>query len=257
MESTNYNLQNSIQSLVSGDLDAEEKKRLVEQARNNPEVADELAFGQSLALALRHRDTVAVSAMLSAIIAEEGFPPPAPTGTSGWAKWGGWVAGASILIVSLLGLYTWADRSGYFASEAQKLSRQHLQHLENVFFIGNTPQSPVLLQQGMAAYDAKRYPEAAALLGQYLDTRPDNAARVYLGVSLLLSGQSDRATGALADAAQSEEPPIREAAQWHLALAYLENDQPEAAQSLLETIPTDGIYADQARALLEKIRQND
>jgi Tfp pilus assembly protein PilF len=168
-------------------------------------------------------------------------------------KWQTWTGIAALSLALLTGAYFLAENQGFFLSESQKLSRATVQKLENVLFLPNTGNDLADLQSGMAAYDAGNYTAAARSLEAYVSRRGDNAARVYLGVSRLLSGQAEAAVAPLADAAQSPEPPVREAALWYLALAYLENDNPRAARQALEMMPDGGIYHERAKALLEKI----
>lgn len=253
MENTNYTLQENIQSLVNGELDDATRRALLEQTQADPQVADELGFSQSLTQALRHRELVAASAVLNAVIAEEGFPPPVPPNAASGGKWRVWASVVAITILSLTGGYFWAENAGLFDSRTQKIAHTALQPLDNVVFLPNNSQSLTDFQAGMAAYDAGRYDEAARLLDVYVSQNPDNAARLYLGVARLMLGQPKEAILPLADAAQSPEPPIQEAALWYLALAYLENDNPLAAQQALEMIPAGGIYSEQAKELLEKM----
>lgn len=257
MENTNDTLQENIQALVNGELDEKARRVLLEQAQTDPQVADELGFSQSLAQALRHRELVAASAVLSAVIAEEGFPPPAPPAAGTGGKWWVWASVAAITLLSLTGGYFLAASAGLFASQTQKIARAALQPLENVLFLPNDGQALADLQTGMAAYEAEQYAEAARLLDVYVNRNSDNAARVYLGVARLMAGQSKEAVPPLADAAQSPEPPIQETALWYLALAYLENDNARAAVQALESIPPNGIYGSQAQELLGKVSSSE
>lgn len=255
MENTNDPLQKNIQALVNGELDENARNALLKQAQADPQVADELGFSQSLALALRHRELVAASSVLNAIITEEGFPPPgSPATVTGGRKWWVWASAAVLIMFTLVGGYFWAESAGLFASQPQKISRDALQPLENVLFMPNSGQALPDLQKGMAAYEAAHYNEAAQLLEKYVHRNPDNAARVYLGISRLMAGQSKEAIQPLAEAAQSPVPPIQETALWYLALAYLENNNAHAAVQALESIPPDGLYGFQAQDLLKKIK---
>lgn len=253
MENINDPLQENIQSLINGELNPTARQALLAQAKAEPAVADELAFSQSLARALRFRETLATSAILSAVIAEEGFPPPPSPAATGGRKWWTWLGGATLLILFCTGAYFMAENAGFFSSESQKLSRANVQALENVLFLPNDGQGLRELQAGMAAYDARQYAEATRSLELYISRRPDHAARVYLGVARILSGRAADAIAPLSLAAQSQEPPIRESALWYLALAYLENNRPDEARQTLQSIPADGIYSVQAQELLKKL----
>lgn len=254
MENKNYTLQENIQALINGELDEEARHVLLEQAQADPQVADELGFSQSLARALHNRELVAASAIWSIVITEEGFPPPTPSTVVSGGKWWAWASATVLILLSFVGGYFWAENAGLFASKTQKEARAALQPLENVLFLPNNGQALADLQTGMAAYEAGRYDEAARLLNVYVRRNSDNTARVYLGVARLMSNQSKEAIPPLADAVQSPEPPIQEAALWYLALAYLENDNARAAVQALKSIPPDGIYGVHAREMLEKLK---
>jgi TolA-binding protein len=252
MENTNYPLQEKIQSFVSGDLDEAARRALLDQSGNDAATADELAFSQSLARALRHREMATAAAVLSSVIAAEGFPPP-PT-PSVWAKWGGWAIGTAFVLALLTAGYFWAESRDMFLSEHQKRSKSALEPLENVLFLPNEGEGLADLQSGMKAYDAGRYRDAARALTAYVAQRPDPSANVYLGVSHLLSGKTERAITPLTEAAKSPEPPVQEAALWYLALAYLADNQPDAARKTLEGIPPDSVFGEKAQTLLTDLK---
>ncbi|MBK9337886.1 MAG: hypothetical protein IPM98_15605 [Lewinellaceae bacterium] len=252
MENTNQSLQEKIQAFVADELDGSARQALLEQAQATPEIADEIAFSQSLARMLRHPDATAASVAIAGVIAEEGFPPPPPTFSffkTGWK----WLGAAAVCLILAGGGYLVAERFGMPATPTQKLSRTTLEPLENVFFLpadnGQLPE----LQRAMTAYDAHHYSDAAPAFEAYLAKRPDSAVRLYLGVSRLLSGQADKAIQTLSVAALSNEPPIREAAHWYLALAYLEKNNPSAARRTLLEIPPDGIFGARAKSLLNTL----
>ena len=71
-----------------------------------------------------------------------------------------------------------------------------------------------------------------------------------------MAHNSAEALAPLALAAQSSEPPVREAALWYLALAQLQQDKPQAARQSLLALPPDGIYSAEAAALLPLIPNN-
>jgi hypothetical protein len=86
MEQINYILQIQIQAFVNGELQANRRAGLLAQAAEDSTIAEELAFSKSLANALKNRELAAASAILSGVIAEEGFPPPpAPTLPAPWS----------------------------------------------------------------------------------------------------------------------------------------------------------------------------
>jgi hypothetical protein len=250
MENTNYPLQEKIQSFVNGEAEAADRQALLQAAAADPETADELAFSRSLNRALQHRELLAAKASLGAIMDQEGFPPPSSAGGGSWWRWGS----AVVLVLSLaLGSYFWAVSSDARTSASSQLAQQRMQALENVLYVPQNNQSSPQLEAGMRAYDAKQYPEAARLLEQYTRSNPDNTARLYQGIAALLAQQSKEALAPLALAAQSSEPPVREAALWYLALAQLEQNKPGVARQTLLQLPPDGLYGPDAADLLKSI----
>ena len=247
MENTNYPVQEKIHDLVQKKLDPVQQQALRSEALLQPELSDELRFSQNLALALRNKEMLAASAVLSQVIAEEGFPPATPqTGTGGWKIW----AMLLVLVAGIgAGAYFWSTNAPA-ATATQVLSQNALQPLENVLFIAASGD----LKTAMQAYDASNYAKAAELLGVYTQNNPDFAALTYLGVAHLMNGQPQRAIAPLADAQQSPEPPVQEAARWYLGLAYLATNRPDAAREVLLAIPPDSVFGTQAAQLLQNIQ---
>jgi hypothetical protein len=246
MENTNYSLQEKIQSFVTGDMDEGTRRQLIDEAVNDPDAADELAFSQSLARALRHREMTAAAAIIGSVIDAEGFPPPPPASTPWLSQWKTWAIGSVVLVMLSTAGYFWAVSR--LQATDQEAARTALQPLENVLYIPATNPDNDPLKEGMQAYDAGRYSEAARLMADV----PDLTARVYQGVSHLMSGQPRRAIEPLLEAAQSPEPPVQEAALWYLALAYYATEQPELGRQTLRRLPADGIFSTQAQELLKK-----
>jgi hypothetical protein len=253
MEHINYPLQEKIQSFVAGDMDEASRKSFLSETARDAEAKEELAFSKSLSRALQNREMVAASLIISQVVAEEGFPPPsAPPAPSSGRTWMGLGAAALVVLLGWFG-YQWSSGTGFFSSEAKELAASTLRPLENVLFLPSQGAGLTDLQAGMAAYDAGKYEDAARLLSAYERSRPDQAVQVYLGVSLLFSDRSADAVRPLAEASMSPEPPVQEAACWYLALAYLAQDKPDAAQQALSRIPADGIFGAQAQTLLTQL----
>ncbi|MEY3242138.1 MAG: hypothetical protein RIR11_3577 [Bacteroidota bacterium] len=254
MENTNYPLQEQIQSFVTGNMDESEQRSFLEQSAADSVTADELAFGQSLVLALKNREMAAASAILSSVIAAEGFPPPPPAAPSFWSKWNTLILSTALVLIVAAGAYFWVKSSDTPLSESQKIAQSALQPLENVLFVTTDSIALNDLRIGMTAYDAGQYSEAVRLLSAYSTQYPELVPKVYIGVSYLMMGQPSRAITPLVDAAQSTELPVKEAALWYLSLAYLADNKPESAQETLNGIPPDGIFGAQAQALKSQLK---
>ncbi len=257
MENTNYELQDNLQSLVTNQLGSDASRALMERVKESPEMADELGFSQSLALALKHSDMVVASMVIKGIIDAEGLPPTdqTPAQTPGTRQWGLWIGSIALVLGLSVGGYFMAQNQGWFLSTSEQLAHDIAQPLENVLYLPQTGNGLADLQAGMAHYDAGRYAEAAQTLQGYQSKQPDAAVGVYLGVARLLSGQPQTAIQPLADAANAAEPPVAEAANWYLALAYLASNKPNQAREALLRLPSEGIFTAQAALLLQKIPQ--
>jgi len=106
------------------------------------------------------------------------------------------------------------------------------------------------------AYEARRFDEAAALLGRIDDADSSAAdAALYRGVALLASGDPAAARESLAlarERAGRDDLPTG-SIDWHAALAALVAGDPEAARRDLQRArDAGGAYADRAAGLLER-----
>ncbi len=250
MEKRELYLQEQLHAFLIGELSEHQRQSFLKEVSSDPEMADELAFSQSLIRVLRHPETASVALTIKHVIEQEGFPPPVeqvPFWKSPWS----WVGGLLLLGMFAMGIYITVVQKEWPLSPSQRLARAAIRPLENVFFLEHD--SLQVLQKAMEAYDAGQYARASRLLEAYLKDNNDSAARLFLGVCYLLDQRPEQAISTLATAAQSQEVPVQEAALWYLALAYLENNQPVMAKQILEAISVESIYREEAKALLEKM----
>lgn len=252
MENTNDALQEQLQGLATGNIDEQARLVLMEQAAGSATLTDEIVFSQSLVLALRNPDAVAAHAKIKAVIAAEGFPPPPPTANSlskSILKWAGITALVILLSVGFLML---SEQIFPVPSTTQQLSRTIAEPLDNVFFLPDGADQLPDLRSAMESYDSRQYGKAAKKLAEYVKNRPESGVFLYLGISRLLSGRGAEAIEPLRFASGSAEPPIRESALWYLALAYLEQNDPQSARQVLSQLAESEIYGKQAEALLQQ-----
>ncbi|HPF36781.1 MAG TPA: hypothetical protein P5571_11560 [Candidatus Krumholzibacteria bacterium] len=118
------------------------------------------------------------------------------------------------------------------------------------------PASDELYAQALTAYRDERWTDSAAGLQQALDQAPQgwprqDLARLYLGSSKLLGGDSEGAEPLLDAAAGSPLAPVRERALWQLVQARLLRADETAARAALERLLPSPVYGDRAQALLE------
>ena len=114
---------------------------------------------------------------------------------------------------------------------------------------------PKPFQAAMDSYEKADYPAAASLLRAVSNAQPEfAAAKFYLGVSLLLSG--DRIAGIQELRALKEsESPYSERAQFYLAKGLIsERDLRRAQEQLEQVVARHGKLEREATALLARIR---
>jgi TolA-binding protein len=116
--------------------------------------------------------------------------------------------------------------------------------------------APQAFQTAMAFYNVQDYSHAGAALRDFLRTQPDLvAARFYLGVSLLLSGDRIAGIQELRDLTEAGDGPYLERARFYLAKGLIaEHDLGRAREQLENLISGHGALETQAAALLSQIR---
>jgi len=82
----------------------------------------------------------------------------------------------------------------------------------------------------------------------------DNA-RLYLGVSQMLSDRTVESLNTLQKASESNLMPVRQKSLWFLAQAHLLNEQPQKALTILNQLQNSPVYGLQAAALMADIQE--
>jgi hypothetical protein len=127
---------------------------------------------------------------------------------------------------------------------------------------GALPAHEVSFREGMEAYTAGNYAAAAGRLAQAVragEAEPSwgnlTQARLYLGVSLLLTGKAAEAVPDLEQARGSPLRPLADRAGWYLAQAHLLLEDPDSALPVLEGLASGGsAYAEPAARQAAAIR---
>ncbi len=118
------------------------------------------------------------------------------------------------------------------------------------------PAAPQVLRAAMAQYTQQKYADAARALRAVADSKPDfAAARFYLGISLLLSGNRIAGIQELDGLTMAGDSPYLERSRFYLAKGLIaEHDIPRAQQQLQDLIAQHGHLEKQATALLGQLR---
>ncbi len=111
-------------------------------------------------------------------------------------------------------------------------------------------------ETGQQAYDRKAYKKAYPALLEEVEAGGDSLSIIYAGVAAIGSGQAEKAIPLLEPLLSSENWRLYEAEiSWYLALAYVDQQQWEQANTLLLAIAqTDGPYSAQAKELIQQIQ---
>lgn len=246
-----YDLQEQLRQYAAGELPASDREALQARVSQSAEAAQEAQFSIRLAGALRYREQLQVGALVGNIINEEGLPPKGAAGEGGswraFIRHRGWWLG-----IALAGIIGLALLAGNFLQQAPPAQWREtfLQPLENVLYTDDETATHWSLRAGMDAYDAHNYAEAATQLSAHYGQSKDPNVGLFLGVAYLMERRSEDAIAVLSPVWEAQQGPAREAAQWYLALAFLDNHEVNKARTLLKSLPPDGMYFEQAQALL-------
>lgn len=167
--------------------------------------------------------------------------------------------GATVAIAVVLSVVLQPTTTGGFSDLAQV---EPLPYVQMSTRDGAESEAERLFHEGMTEYVGGRYGKAALLLSRCVEAAVRDGweeidqARLYLGLSLLLSGDAPDAVPHLEEASQSPIRPLAERSRWYLAQAALLQDDPATALGLLEAL-ADGSpgYAQQAEKQLNALRQ--
>lgn len=120
------------------------------------------------------------------------------------------------------------------------------------------PGAPKSLRAAMLSYQKQDYAAAASALRAVTEAKPDLvAARFYLGISLLLSGDRIAGIQELTAVTMAGDSPYLERARFYLAKGLLaEHDIPRAQQQLQDVIAQHGDLEKQATVLLGQIQHS-
>jgi len=168
-----------------------------------------------------------------------------------------WVpVGAAAAAVAMVAIFS-QERASF-----RDLAQVEPLHYVQMPLRGVPPAHEASFREGMEAYAAGDYAAAAGRLAQAVragEAEPAwsnlTQARLYLGVSLLMTGKAAEAVPYLAQVRGSPLRPLADRASWYLAQAYLLLEDPGSALPALEGLASGGsAYADPASRQVSAIR---
>ena len=111
------------------------------------------------------------------------------------------------------------------------------------------------LERAMEFYDEGNYEEALPLLQDYEDTDYLEVSRLHLAICALETGDLPLARTTLITLSESSQTEVADPAKWYLALAYLKEDQSDAARPYLEDLKNRQVrkYGPLAKKVLDRL----
>jgi tetratricopeptide (TPR) repeat protein len=222
------------------------------QRLNDPAFAAELAFRKDLLEAIKAEGREQLRTELQALETEEKTDLVKAAKQRPLYWWIGLAAAAVIALVFLFRLVLTEPVN------SQALFAQHFEPYPNVerVITRNQQNAESLDMQAYANYELGRYQEAVLLFDQLIAAEPENLShRFYRALANLTLDQAASAIPELKKVAQSDTSRYASAANWFLALAYLQKERLEEARSLLDQISKQSQhpYHEEALALLQQI----
>ena len=126
----------------------------------------------------------------------------------------------------------------------------------------NTDSLSLLLESGIALYNAQKYSEAAKSLYEYYDKIEDekktSEVKLYIGLSNLFSGNTNNAKVYFEAIIQTGKADnFKDGAEWYLALTYLKEMNSKKSAELLQSISSleNHPYREKAIVLLPEVQR--
>lgn len=240
----------------------EEKKKMLEESQSKGVEAMKAAeFAERMRYLFKHKESIAFAAKIKGIA--EGLPEATPMEIATFEsavspahhllEW-------AIAAIVVAGLLFWAvPKAIKFLKEPstqeikayRRIAQPYLVPFENNLNLRENPVDP--LWQGMQAYDAGDFHTAATFLDKANQNSSSTSIQFYLGISQLLSEQTDKAIKTFSDNALLSDEDLSASVKWYLSIAYLQKGQKDKTLKLLSELTETGGYGDVAKILSKTI----
>jgi len=120
-----------------------------------------------------------------------------------------------------------------------------------------TTEAEKLFDEGMQFYGSGKYSQAIIKLSQAISKMDKNPqAHFYLGLSYLLSNETDSAIVHFREATETDSKSLLERCHWYLGNAYLlKDDEEKALEEFGKVLEFEGDYWFEANEIIENIRK--
>lgn len=236
-----------IEAYIQGQLTPEEREHFEASLAANEDLAAEVALQQQL---IHSIETESLRQLLEQIH-EENFAKETPVVSIRRQRFFPYMAVAASLSLLVIGWWYFTSQqsspaalySAYFSPAAGLPTT--LSYTRNAQF-----------SEGMISYKLGEYAEAREWWKPLLEADPANdTLNFYMGVASLAEEQADSAIEYLNNVEENTFSVYRMDAQWYLALAYLQNEQPAKAKEILSSLAgKESAYREESQELLSKLQ---
>jgi len=261
MKNSPLEQQDQLQAYLTNRMEGEERKAFEVLLNEDKELRAELSFYKELQDIGKHTPLVEanheIMEAMKGISIQPDYSEVDPSSSSNPPK-RNWWNGKGLLFMGLVlsgiisGLLTY---NTFSSNQASQVVAPYMQPYENLISQDQTEKTPLAI--GMTAYDRKDYLTATQQLQAHLTTKPnDTFAKLYLGISQTLNGQTDEAIKVLQALTRSEGIHTN-ASKWYLALNYIEIGNINDAKFLLLDLEGDTVFGERVKALRESLNKTE
>jgi hypothetical protein len=246
------NLQTTIQAYLDKTLPPQEIRSFEALMAQSAEVREAVNQFRQLRIVQGNAQLIEGQAILRQVMSDTPInPDDAPTEVSPrpWWQRYRWLALGTAAVLTVLAVAILTTTRTNERMEAANKAKTALAPLEN--FINFAPNDPSIAAEGMRAYDAGQYAQAAQLLHTAIGEQnpPDNSLVLYQGISEAMSEQWKGALATLSPVALGDDLAATPA-KWYLALCYLHENDRAAAIGLLSGLKTDPVFGPKVQDIL-------
>lgn len=250
----NQEFQYKLQAWATREMSPSEVQALQVETAQSSELMEEMLFSKKLVQTLQNRELFEVNDLVGSIIANQALQKQPARGRNLFAFL------SAILLLGLVGsgVYVAGNQFNWWSidSNLQSISNTFITPLENTIFVEDGNYVMQTLRSGMEAYDAKDYTTAVTRLQAYYDKTKDANGGLYLGITHLLLKDAQKAVTLLQPVSLQLDGPAREAANWYLALGYLQLNEEQNSIDILRDLSAGIFYKDKATQLLEQLKND-
>ncbi|WPP49743.1 tetratricopeptide repeat protein [Catalinimonas niigatensis] len=236
-----------IEAYLQGQLTPEERELFEANLAENEELAAEVTLQQEL---IHSIETESLRQLLEQIH-EENFAEETPVVSIQRQRFLPYMAVAASLSLLVIGWWYFTSQqssptalySAYFSPAAGLPTT--LSYTRNAQF-----------SEGMISYKLGDYAEAREWWQPLLEADPENdTLNFYVGIASLAEEQADLAIEYLNKVEENTLSVYHIDAQWYLALAYLQNEQPAKAKEILSSLTEkESAYREESQEILSKLQ---